>query len=222
MSRQTSLIVDPPDGRIPPFTAEGQKRAAVGLETNQRGGELTLSGRRGTDGPEQRSLWERCLTRPLPRLPGPYNNNFHILQTPGHVVIVMEMIHEARVIPLDERPHVTDTVRQWLGDSRGYWDGDTLVVDTTNFSDKTMFIGSGEDLHLVERFTRIDADTIIHEVTVEDPTTWDAALDGADTHEKDRGPAFEYACHEGNYGLHNILAGARAKEEDAEAAGVRK
>ena len=217
VSRYTSLIVDPPDGRIPPFTPQGAKRAAAGLETNQRGG-IDPIGRRGRDGHEQRSLWERCLTRPLPRLPGPYNNNFLILQTPGYVVMFMEMIHEVRVIPLDGRPHIANTVRQWLGDSRGHWEGESLVVDTTNFSDNTSFIGSGAALHMVERFTRVDADTVTHEVTVEDPTTWTRPWTTRIPMRPSEGLPYEYACHEGNYGLYNILAGARAEEHAAEAA----
>ncbi len=212
VSRHTSLIVDPPDGQIPPFTPEGERRATIGLETNQRVG-VEAIGRRGYDSYENRSLWERCITRPLPRLPGPYNNNFHILQTPTHVVMLMEMIHEVRVIPLDGRPHAADSVRQWLGDSRGRWEGDTLVVETTNFSDKANFIGSRTGLRLVERFTRVDDDTIVQEVTLDDRTTWTRPWTVRIPMSQSDGPPFEYACHEGNYGLYNILAGARAEEE---------
>ena len=212
VSQQTSLVVDPPDGRLPPFTSAGQARAAAGLETSQGTGSFEAIGRRGTDGPEQRSLWERCLTRVLPRLPGPYNNNVQILQTPDYVVILMEMIHESRVIPLDGRPHVAQRVRQWLGDSRGHWEGDTLVVDTTNFSGKVNFIGSGAEMHLVERFTRTGPDTVMHAVTVEDAATWERAWTARIPMQRSAGRLFEYACHEGNYGLAGILSGARAAE----------
>ena len=212
VSRQTSLIVDPPDGRIPALTPEGRRRAAAGLETNQRGG-VEAIGRRGYDSYEDRSLWERCLTRPLPRLPGPYNNTFHILQTPTHVVMLMEMIHEVRVIPIDGRPHVPSSVTQWLGDSRGHWEGDTLVVETTNFSAQANFIGSRTGLRLVERFTRIGDDEIVQVITLDDRTTWTRPWTVRIPMSRSDGPAFEYACHEGNYGLYNILAGARAEEE---------
>ena len=210
VSTQTSLIIDPPDGRMPPLTPQGQKRADANIESGQ-GGE-SRSHLRGTDGPEQRTVWERCLTRVLPRLPGGYNNNFQILQTPDHLVILMEMVHEPRIIPLDGRPHVAPRIRPWLGDARGRWEGDTLVIETTNFSNKTNFRGSGEGLHLVERFTRVDAETISYEVTVADLSTftrpWTAAFPLTKTAEQ----LYEYACHEGNYGMRNLLAGARAED----------
>ena len=183
-------------------------------------------------GPEDRSLWERCITRGVPRTPGGYNNHFQIFQTPGHVVILIEMVHEARVIPLDGRPHPAPAIRQWLGDSRGRWEGETLVVETTNFTDKASFRGSGEGLHLVERFTRVDADTVDYQFTVEDPTTWTRpwtaawpltslgqAVGGLDQVEVPL--MFEYACHEGNYGLTGQLAGARAEEREAADASKR-
>ncbi len=211
--RRTSLILDPPDGRIP-YTSEGRRRE-----------DARRAARRGPPaGPEDRSLWERCITRGVPRTPGGYNNHFQIMQTPGYVMSLIEMIHEARIIPLDGRLHVGQHIRQWLGDSRGHWEGDTLVVDTSNFTDKTNFRGSGENLHLVERFTRVDADTINYEFTVDDPTTWtkpwtaawplttlQSAVGGVD--EVQVPEIFEYACHEGNYGLRNQLAGARAQEK---------
>jgi hypothetical protein len=214
-TRQTSLVVDPPDGRVPALTPAGQARAAIALETGQGVSGVDVSERRGFDGPEQRSLWERCVTRGVPRLPDFYNNNFLILQTPGYVVILMEMIHEARVIPLDGRPHLGRDLRQWLGDSRARWEGDTLVVETTNFSAKTNFRGSGEGLHLVERFTRSDTDTIIYEFTVDDPMTWARAWTARIPMTRTDAPLFEYACHEGNYAMFNILAGARAQEDTA-------
>jgi hypothetical protein len=148
-------------------------------------------------------------------LPSGYNNNYEIVQVSGYVVILVEMIHDARIIPLDRRPHVGSNIHQWLGDSRGHWEGNTLVVDTANFSDKTAFRGSGKDLHLIERFTRTDPDTIRYEFTVEDPATftrpWSAEIPMRSTH----GPIYEYACNEGNYALADILAGARADERKA-------
>ena len=201
------------------MTPEGQRRADArrGFRQNPPAG------------PEDRSLWERCVTRGVPRTPGGYNNHFQFFQTLNHVVILIEMVHEARIIPLDGSPHVTPGVRQWLEDSRGRWEGDTLVVETTNFTDKTNFRGSGDGLHLVKRFTRIDADTLNYELTVDDPTTWTrswtaawpltslrSAVGGPDQVEVPQ--MFEYACHEGNYGLVGQLGGARAEEREAAAA----
>ena len=199
-TRQTSLVIDPPDGRVPPLTPEGQKRAAI-------------RGARGFDSWQDRSLWERCITRGLPMVPGPYNNNYQVLQTPVHVVILHEMIHDARVIPIDGRPHVSSNIRQWFGDSRGRWEGDTLVVVTKNFSEKTNFRGAAEGLTLIERFTRVAPDTVRYEFTVDDPSTftrnWTAAIPMTHTDEQ----IYEYACHEGNYGMVNLLSGARAQEK---------
>jgi hypothetical protein len=208
-TRRTSLIVDPPDGRIPPQTAEGQARAAARRAAAQAHGPA--------DSYENRGLFERCLTRGVPEglLPGPYNNNLQIYQTPGYVVLLTEMIHEARVIPMDGRPHDSPAVRRWMGDARGRWEGDTLVIDTINFTDKTNFRGAGANLHLVERFTRIDADTLEYRFTVDDPTTWTRPWTVAYPMAKTEGPIFEYACHEGNYGLADILSGARAEERKA-------
>jgi hypothetical protein len=202
-SRRTSLIVDPADGKIPTMTPEGQKRTEV-------------FGRRVSDGPETRSLWERCITHSsLPRMSTGYNNHFQIIQGAGYVVILYEMIHEARVIPLDGRPHVDSGIRQWLGDSRGRWEGNTLVVDVTNFSDKTSFRGSSANLHLVERFTRVDANTMNYEFAVSDPATWAREWTVAMPLPRVAGTMYEYACHEGNYGLTGQLAGARAEERNA-------
>ena len=211
-THQTSLVVDPPDGRVPPLTPAGRERAALSLESGQGVSGVDAAERRGFDGPEERSLWERCVTRGLPRLPDFYNNNFLILQTPDYVVILMEMIHEPRLIPLDGRPHPHPSIGQWLGDSRGRWEGETLVVDTTNFSDKTNFRGSGEGLHLVERFTRVAAETIIYEMTLEDPATWTRPWTARIPMTRSNDPLFEYACHEGNYAMVNVLAGGRAEE----------
>ena len=197
---RTSLIVDPPDGRIP-YSNEGRRDA-------QRRP-------RGYEGPEARSLWERCLTRELPRLSGAYNNNFQIIQSAGVVAIINEMIHEVRLIPLDGRPHPDGGIRQWAGDSRGHWEDDTLVVDTTNFSDKTSFRGSSANLHLVERFSRVDEHTLLYEFTVEDPTTWTQPWTAEFPIAKNDALIYEYACHEGNYGMTNLLRGARVQERDA-------
>ena len=162
-TRRTSLIVDPPDGRIPPLTPEAQKKAAARAEARRL---------HPADGPEDRSLADRCIVRGTagpPMLPAGYNNNYQILQTPEHVAILIEMIHDARIIPLDGRPHLARKIRQWLGDSRGRWEGNTLVVETTNFTDKTNFRGSGENLRVIERFTRVDEDTLLYQFTVDDP-----------------------------------------------------
>jgi hypothetical protein len=202
-SRRTSLVVDPPDGRVQALTPEAQKRVAEAAAVTRA---------HATDGPEYQNLWVRCITRGLPMLPGPYNNDFQIVQTPDAVVILHEMIHDARVIPLDGRPHLPPGVRQWMGDGRGHWEGDTLVVDTTNFSEKSNFRGSSANLHLTERFTRTGPDTISYEFTVDDPSTftmpWKAEIPMA----RAEGEIFEYACHEGNYALTDILRGARAQE----------
>jgi hypothetical protein len=193
-----------------------------------RKGGVDGRGTRG-DNPEDRQLSERCLTFGLPRLPGGYNNHFRIVQGPGNVVIETEMVHEARVIWLDGRPHLPAGVRQWLGDSMGHWEGNMLVVDTTNFSDKSPFRGAFEGMHLVERFTRADVNTINYEFTVDDPSTWTRswtvsfpltnlnAMVGGDDGEKIP-EMFEYACHEGNYGLPGQLRGSRADEKAAKSA----
>jgi hypothetical protein len=213
---RTSLIVDPPDGKIPPMTPEGKDRAAA------RRAEARTHG--PADSYENRSLQERCITRGLPEvtLPGPYNNNFQIVQTPGYVMLFTEMIHDARVVPMDGRPHSPAGVRSWMGDPRGRWEGDTLVVDSTNFTDRTNFRGAGSGLHLVERFTRLDADTLEYRFTVEDPTTWTRPWTVAYPMIRTNGPIYEFACHEGNYGLRGILSGARYEEKAAEEAGKKK
>jgi hypothetical protein len=208
-TRRTSLVSDPPDGKIPPLTPQAQKRAA----------DLAAARRlRPADGPEDRPLAERCLLWAVagpPMLPGGYNSNYQIIQTPGYVMILIEMIHDARIIPLDGRPHLSQNIRHWLGDSRGRWEGNTLVVDTTNFTTKTAFRGASEKMHLVERFTRVDEDTILYQFTVNDPTSFTKPWSAEVPMRKTEGPIFEYACHEGNYGLTNVLTGARAEEEAA-------
>ena len=213
---RTSLIVDPPDGKIPPMTAQGLERAA-----NRRAAVRTHG---PADSYENRSLQERCITRGLPEvtLPGPYNNNLRILQAPGYVVLFTEMIHDARVVPMDGRRHNDPSVRSWMGDSRGHWEGETLVVDTINFTDRTNFRGAGANLHLVERFTRIDTDTIEYRFTLDDPTTWTRPWTVAYPIVKTEGPVYEFACHEGNYGLRDILSGARWEEKHAEETAKKK
>ena len=213
---RTSLIVDPPDGKIPAMTESGKERVAARRAAARANGPA--------DSYENRSLFERCLTRGVPdgMLPGPYNNNLQLLQSPGYVVIFTEMIHDARVIPMDGRPHTNPTVRAWMGDSRGRWDGDTLVIDTINFTDKTNFRGSSANLHVVERFTRLDADTLEYRFTADDPTTWTRPWTVAYPMLKTEGPIYEYACHEGNYGLRDILSGARWEEKHAEETAKKK
>ena len=215
-SRRTSLIVDPDDGKIP-YTPEAQKRMEARAAAAARNPAAA--------GPEDTSLSSRCvlsLNAGPPMVPGPYNNNFRLFQTRDYVVILNEMIHDQRVIPLDGRPHLPQDIRQWLGDSRGHWEGKTLVVDTTNFSSKMDFRGSSVALHVVERFTRAAANTITYEFTIEDPTTfarpWKAAFPMMKTEDE----IFEYACHEGNRGLENILSAARADERAAEEAAKKR
>ena len=206
---RTSLVVDPPDGRIPPMTAEGQTRAAERARARkQMGGP--------TDAAENQPLGARCIIMEVagpPMLPGAYNNNYQIVQTAGYVMILSEMIHDARIIPLDGRPKPPSGVQQWMGSSRGRWEGNTLVVETTNFSSKNPFRGSSEHMRLVERFTRIADDSILYRFTVDDPSTWASTWSAELPMRAMSGPLFEHACHEGNYGLSNILAGARAEEK---------
>ena len=212
-SRRTSLVVDPSDGRIPALTPEAQKK----VEARQKREAVSPA-----DTPEDRWLTERCILfgATVPMLPEPYNNNYRIIQSPGYVTILVEMNHDARVIPLDGRPHVASGVQQWTGDSRGRWEGTTLVVETTNlkFNHQSRFgVGylnglSDERLRVVERFTITDANTLTYRATVEDPSVfvrpWTVELSMART----AGPLFEVACHEGNYGIANILSGHRAEE----------
>jgi hypothetical protein len=213
VTRRTSLVVDPPDGKIPPLTPEARKRAADRSEARKRSGAY--------DGPENRGLQERCILTGAegpPMLPEAYNSNLQIIQAPGYVAILQEEIHDVRIIPLNGRPHIGPGLRQLRGDSRGRWEGQTLIVDTTNFTDRTNFRGSSEALHLVERFTRLDEDTILYQFTVEDPATWAQPWTAEIPMTKIEGPLYEFACHEGNYGLANSLSAARAQEKAAEEA----
>jgi hypothetical protein len=206
-NRRTSLITDPPDGKIPALTAEAQKK-----QTEAR----TYQRLHPADGPEDRNLWERCLTRGVPMIPGPYNNDFQIIQAPGYVVIFHEMIHEARIVPLDGRRHAEKEIREWTGDPRGHWEGETLVVESTNFSEKSNFRGSSAGLHLVERFTRTDPGTILYQFRVDDPSTFTKPWSAEMPMSKMDSPIFEYACTEGNYAMLGLLGGARADEKKKE------
>ena len=211
-TRQTSLVVDPPDGRVPVRPEAEQKR--------------DFNFAHNADSYEYMSVWDRCLSRGIPgsMFPAGYNNAYRILQVPGYVVILYEMIHDARIIPIDARPHIAPNIRQWMGDARGRWEEDTLVVETTNFHDRGWIASSSaggrikgiptsDALYVVERFTRVDEDTIQYEVTIEDPNVytkpWTVAMPL--TRDPDY-RIFEYACHEGNRAVTNVLAGARAQE----------
>jgi hypothetical protein len=208
-NRRTSLIVDPPDGRVPALTPAAQKRMAA---------ERAAAREHPADGPTDRSLQERCILSPTtgpPMLPGPYNNNYQIVQTRDYVMITVEMIHEVRIISLDGRPHLPATMRKWLGDSIGHWKDNTLVVDTTNFTDKTQFRGSDENIHLIERFTRTGPDTILYEFTVDDPTAFVAPWKAQIPMRRTQGPMYEFACHEGNFALGRMLSIARDAEQNA-------
>jgi len=210
LNLRTSMIVDPVDGKLPPLTAEGQKRAAERAELAKRVGRW--------DSAQSNDLDDRCIIfqgAGPPMLPQGYNSNYQIVQTPGYVMILFEMAHDTRIIPLDARPHVSRNIRQWTGDSRGHWEGDTLVVETTNFNGKNPLRGSSENLRVVERFTRVDADTIQYKFTVEDESTWTRPWTAELPLRKTIGPLFEHACHEGNYGLYNTLVGARLEEKKA-------
>jgi hypothetical protein len=214
-TKRTSLIVDPPNGRLPEMTPDGKKRADLRAAEQRE----TQLGRPHADSWEDRPLQERCivgLNAGPPMHPGAYNNNFQLFQTPQYVVILNEMVHDARIVPLDGRPH--GHIRQWRGDSRGHWEGNTLVVDTINFKRETSLPNSSANIHLVERFTRTDPNTLLYEFTVEDPTTWTRPWTAVVPMRKSEDLVYEYACHEGNYAMAGILAGARAAEKAAEEA----
>jgi hypothetical protein len=213
-TKRTSLVKDPPDGKMPSLTPEAEQRQAARAEAT----------RSPATGPEDRSLSERCIlgfNAGPPIVTGPYNNNLQLFQTHDHVVILNEMVHNARIVLLDGRQHIGQTVRQWSGDSRGRWQGDTLVVETTNFRNDgtgniTIRISNDANLHLIERFTRVGADTLLYEFTVNDPTTWTRPWTAEILMTKSNNHIYEYACHEGNYAMRGILAGARAEEKAAE------
>ena len=211
-TRRTSLIVDPPDGRLPAYLPEGRARMAAREEARGRNA-----------GPEDRDVDERCIlgfNSGPPMLPGAYNNFVQLFQTPGQVAILNEMVNDVRLVPLGEQPRLSSEVRQWRGDSRGRWDGDTLVVETANFRDlgtahpapnMELLEALGSDLHLVERFSLLDADTLLYRFTIDDRTAFTRTWSVEMTMKRSAGRLFEYACHEGNYGLYNILAGAQAE-----------
>ena len=208
---RTSLIVDPPDGRIPSLTADARRRKAAADEIR----------RRPAEGPEDLNHIERCLTYGVPRLSGTNTGAgplgyYEIVQTPSYIVLFLEAIHEARIINLDGRPHLPESVGLWQGDSRGRWEGQTLVVDTTNFSARSNFMGSSDHLHLVERFTRVAPDRIDYEISIDDSTTWTKPWTAVIRLKQSHAALYEYACHEGNVEVvHDILAGARAAEAAA-------
>ena len=208
---RTSLITDPADGRLPAGTPQAEKiRAAAALVRN-----------RLPEGPEDRSLSERCITFGAPRLGAGYNSYFQILQSTKQVVILMETIHDARVIPLDGSPHVSSNIHTWLGDPRGHWEGDTLVVDTTNYKPGAFMNVSTDKLHVVERFTRTGADSLKWEITIDDPGAWTKPWTAMVPLRGSKDAIFEYACQEGNYGLAGILGGARAEEKELAAKSSR-
>ena len=208
-SRRTSMVIDPPDGRVPPVTAEARARQQRQVRGSFGNGPF--------NGPTDFTLYDRCITRGIPgsMFPAVYNANTRIVQGPGFVAITYEMIHETRVIPVDSRDPLSPSIRQYHGDSRGRWEGDTLVVDVRNFNDSINYRGAGKDLHLVERFTRVGANDLRYEVTIDDPTAftkqWTAALNLKTQPEQ----MFEYACHEGNHAMFNMLSAARAAEKAA-------
>jgi hypothetical protein len=202
---RTSLITDPPDGRIPAMTPDAQKRRQAALAALQR----------PAAGPEDRSLSERCITYGSPQLTEGYQSYYQIVQTPTSVAIMTEMIHDVRLIPLDGSPHAPASVRQWVGDSRGHWEGDTLIVDTTNYKPRAFMSVSSDKLHVIERFSRSGPETLKYEITIDDPEVWTKPWSLMIPLRHSSKPVLEYACHEGNEGLVGILTGARAEEASA-------
>jgi hypothetical protein len=214
---RTSLIYDPANGKLPPLTPEGKKRAAERAEEEKRVGRW--------DSAQSNQLDDRCiifLGAGPPMLPASYNNNYQIVQTANYVMILFELAHDVRIIPLDSRPHVSRDIREWTGDSRGHWEGDTLVIETTNFNGKNPVRGSSENMRVVERLTRVDADTIDYRFTIEDESTWTHPWSAQVPMKKTTGPLFEHACHEGNFGLYNTLVGARLEEKKAAEEAAKK
>ena len=204
--RRTSLITDPADGKLPPLTPEGQKRRAAEVEHRRA---------HAFEDPEVFPLGERCVNFGIPRTLSGYNSYVRIVQAPGYVMIMNEMAHDARIIPIDSRPHLDDRLRPWNGDSRGRWDGDTLVIDTTNFSPKSDFMGSHDRLHLTERLTRVSQDVLNYEFTVDDPTMWTRPWTAMIPLKYKNELIYEYACHEGNQAIPNMLSGHRFEEREA-------
>ena len=218
-TNQTSLVVDPPDGRVPPLHAEAAVRRQVLVDSRTGTDRHAPTPGGWVDDLGDGMFAVRCIlgfNSGPPMNPAGYNQNVQIAQTEDHVLLLNEMVHSSRIIPLDGRPHLPDGVRQWMGDSRGRWEGETLVVETTNFLRETSFRAgvTTRDLHLIERFTRVSEGLLIYEVTVTDPGAWDRPWTYRLPMVKNEMPLFEYACHEGNYGLYNILAGARLQEAE--------
>ena len=210
---RTSLITDPPDGKLPVLTPTAEVRIEVAAEYRRA---------HPADGPEDLSRQVRCITYGIPRVGGlgaGYNSYYQIFQTPDYVVMLGEMIHDARVIPISDMPHIGDAVRQWHGDSRGHWEGDTLVVETTNYSPSSDYRGAAEHLHLIERFTLAGPDKLHYEITVTDATTWTRPWTAMVPLMRSEDALFEYACHEGNIGMAGILAGSRVQEAQAAGGG---
>jgi hypothetical protein len=224
---RTSIVVDPPDGRLPPYNEAARKRVAAARATptstahERQDGTAQPPG--AHDNVEQRPLSERCLlgfgsTSGPPALPDYFYNDLHqIVQTPDQIMILTEMVHDARIVRMNAQ-HLPKSIRRWMGDSVGHWEGDTLVIDTTNFNDKTRFRGSTENLHVIERLTRVDDKTLLYRFTVEDPDTWDRPWTGEYIWPATSKPIYEYACHEGNYALASVLRGARRQEAEEAAA----
>ena len=205
---RTSLITSPSNGRLPALAPAAAERQAAARAARRQ---------RTYDGPEDLPLQSRCITFGMPRVGGlgaGYNSYYQIFQTSDHVVLYGELIHDARVIPIGDRPHAPASIRQWHGDSRAHWDGDTLVVETTNFDARHSYRGASDNLHLVERLTRVGQEAMHYEITVTDPTTWQSPWTALVILRKSEDAVYEYACHEGNYGMEGILAGARAAEVD--------
>jgi hypothetical protein len=204
--RRTSLITNPPDGKLPPMTPAAKERRAAEIERRKL---------HAFEDPEVFPAGERCVNFGIPRLQAGYNSYLQIIQSPGYVTILSEMAHDARVVPLDGRPHLDSRIRAWNGDSRGHWEGDTLVIDTTNFSPKSDFMGSHENLRLTEKFTRVGPDILDYEVTVDDPTTWTAPWTAMIPVKLKNELIYEYACHEGNEAIPDMLRGHRFEEREA-------
>jgi len=217
-SVRTSMIIDPSDGKLPSVTPEGQKRAADRAAERRRAGATT-------DAVQNMPIGTRCIIMAgsgPPMMNAGYNANYQIVQGQGYVMILTEMIHDVRIIPLDGRPHVSPKIRQWMGDSRGHWEGETLVIETTNYNDKNPYRGASQNMKVTERFTRLAPDTIDYKFTVDDETTWTRPWTAVLPLTASVGPIFEHACHEGNYGVRNTLSGARAEEKRAAEAAAKK
>jgi hypothetical protein len=206
-SRRTSMVIDPPDGRVPPLTAEARARQQRGVRGSFGNGPFNSH--------EDFTLYDRCITRGVPNAiyPAVYNANTRLVQGPGYVAISYEMIHETRIVPIDSRPPLPSHMRQYLGDARAHWEGDTLVIRTANFNGRSSYRGSSDKLILTERFRRVDAETLRYEMTVEDSNTWARPWTAALNLKPQRDQMYEYACHEGNNAMRNMLSAARAQEK---------